>query len=93
MANRSAFSRCASVTGAPVPFRVREIVLSPTEVEQVFGVTAKKLAALRRAGNGPQHLKVGRYYMYRPASVAQWLIEVGADEQRDRSDEGGCDVA
>lgn len=55
---------------------MEKILLSPNEVEEVFGLKAGTLANLRSLGRGPKFLKVGRKVLYAKADVERWIRKV-----------------
>ena len=51
-----------------------ESMLSPVEVEQVFGIPRGSLANMRWAKRGPRYFKVGiRRVLYRLVDVKEWV--------------------
>ncbi|RVT93433.1 hypothetical protein [Sphingomonas crocodyli] len=48
-------------------------LLLPSQVEERFALTRKELAYLRRRGKGPRAVRFGRFYLYPPAAIIEWL--------------------
>jgi predicted DNA-binding transcriptional regulator AlpA len=65
-------------TSTPVELAVKEL-LTPTEVEQVYGLKATTLRQWRYEGHGPRYVKTapGRsgLVMYRRRDIDAWLDE------------------
>lgn len=47
--------------------------VTESDLAEELGVSTQYLAAVRKAGEGPVHLKLGRIIRYERESVDQWI--------------------
>ena len=52
-----------------------KIMLSPQEVEKLYGVKIATLAAWRGEGTGPDYFKVGHLVKYKKTELDAWVEE------------------
>lgn len=52
---------------------MHETPLKTTEAANHVGLSRRTLEKLRRTGDGPPFLKIGRSVRYRPSDLARWL--------------------
>lgn len=50
-------------------------LLLPKDVAEMVGMTTDWIYAQTRADRIP-HVRLGRYYRYRPEAIAEWLTEI-----------------